>query len=215
MKPNEEVIKGYVDTKKLNGDRVVVQDRRGFTSFLSLGLVIFLIYSAIRHMGVRFIGTFLPLYLTGIRQLSASEASLILGSVSLVGVFAAPLGGYLSDKFGYKRWLLKVILASIVCISLAFLLPNTLLFIILYFSYRFFNSCGMPANSSIVARLTPSSQRGIGFALSFLPGNIVGSVIPIIAGLLADQMGLSFLFPLGISIMLVSLVLLKFGVKVT
>ena len=90
----------------------------------------------------------------------------------------------------------------------------TLLFIILYFSYRFFSFSAMPANSSIIAFLTPRSQQGVGHALSFLPYNIVGSIIPTIAGLLADQMGLSALFPLGIVIMVGSLVLLKFAVKI-
>jgi ACS family hexuronate transporter-like MFS transporter len=215
LKPDKEVLQNIEDKKETKNEIVNVEPyKKSFTSFISIGLVIFLIYSSVRHMGGRFIGSLMSLYLTNIRQLSVSNASLILGSVSLVGVVAAPLGGFLSDKHGYKRWLLMVISASITCITLAFISPNSILFVVLYFIYSFFNSCAMPANSSIVSSLTPISQRGIGFALSFLPGSIVGSIIPTIAGLLADQMGLSFLFPLGISIIIISLIVLKFGVKV-
>ncbi|RLI32693.1 hypothetical protein DRO56_03130, partial [Candidatus Bathyarchaeota archaeon] len=70
------------------------------------------------------------------------------------------------------------------------------------------------ANSSIIAELTPTSRRGMGYALFFLPSSIVGSIAPMIGGFLADWMGLSSLFPLSIAIILASLLLLKFGVKV-
>ena len=163
---------------------------------------------------MRSIGSFLSLYLTDIRLLSVSEASLILGSVSLVGVFAAPLGGVFSDKWGYKQWLLTVLSLSILCIALAFLAPTTLLFVVFYFCYRFFTFSGNPAQVSIISRLMPQSHQGLGHALSFLPGSIVGSIIPTIAGILADQMGLSALFPIGIAVMGIALALLKFVVKV-
>jgi hypothetical protein len=68
--------------------------QKGLLASISVGLVIFLVYSSFRTSGLRFIGSFMSLYLTDIRLLSVSEASLILGSVSLVGVFAAPLGGF-------------------------------------------------------------------------------------------------------------------------
>jgi MFS family permease len=194
--------------------RGVESPKNGLLSTISMGLVIFLVYSSFRTSGLRFIGSFLSLYLTDIRLLSVSEASLILGSVSLVGVFAAPLGGLFSDKWGYKRWLLTVLLLSTLCIAVAFLAPTTILFVIFYFSYRFFTFSGNPAQVSIVSRLMPRSHQGLGHALSFLPGSIVGSIIPTIAGILADMMGLSVLFPIGIAIMVMAVALLQFVVKV-
>jgi ACS family hexuronate transporter-like MFS transporter len=195
-------------------ERGVESPQKGLLSTISVGLVIFLVYSSFRTSGLRFIGSFLSLYLTDIRLLSVSEASLILGSVSLVGVFAAPLGGLFSDKWGYKQWLLTVLSLSILCIALAFLASTILLFVIFYFSYRFFTFSGNPAQVSIISRLMPRSQQGLGYALSFLPGSIVGSIIPTLAGILADQMGLPALFPIGIAIMMMALALLQFVVKV-
>ena len=194
--------------------RKVESPKKGLLASISAGLLIFLVYSSFRTSGLRFISSFMSLYLTDIRLLSVSDASLILGSVSLVGVFAAPLGGLFSDKWGYKRWLLTALSVSILCIALAFLAPTTMLFVVIYFSYRFFTFSSNPAQVSIVSRLMPPSHQGLGYALSFLPGSIVGSIIPTIAGILADQMGLSVLFPIGIAIMGSALVLLKFVVKV-
>ncbi|RJS89713.1 MFS transporter [Candidatus Bathyarchaeota archaeon] len=212
LRPDEEVIRDRGE--KRPQEKSIEQDEGGYTSLLSLGFVVFLVYSAVRNIGGRLIGSFLPLYLTDVRRLSVSLASLVFGSVSIMGVFAAPLGGLFADRFGNKRWLLTVLSASILCLSLAFLSPNAALFTLFYFGYSFFNSCGMAANSSIIAELTPTSRRGMGYALFFLPSSIVGSVAPMIGGFLADWMGLSSLFPLSIAIILASLLLLKFGVKV-
>ena len=214
MKPqaDETFQSGEGDSQDLV--REVESPKKGLLSTISMGVVIFLVYSSFRTSGMRFIGSFLSLYLTDVRLLSVSEASLILGSVSLVGVFAAPLGGLFSDKWGYKKWLLIVLLLSTLCIAIAFLSPTTVLFVIFYFSYRFFSFSGNPAQVSIISRLMPRSRQGLGYSLSFLPGSIVGSIIPIIAGILADQMGLSVLFPIGIAIMGIALVFLQFVVKV-
>ena len=214
MKPqaDETFQSGEGDSQDLV--REVESPKKSLLSTISMGVVIFLVYSAVRTSGMRFIGSFLSLYLTDVRLLSVSEASLIIGLVSLVGVFAAPLGGLFSDKWGYKKWLLIVLSLSTLCIAIAFLAPTTVLFVIFYFSYRFFSFSGNPAQVSIISRLMPRSRQGLGYSLSFLPGSIVGSIIPIIAGILADQMGLSVLFPIGIAVLGMALAFLQFVVKV-
>jgi MFS family permease len=209
---NDIVLNELVDRSDV--PREVETSQKGLLATISTGLLMFLVFSSFRTSGLQFIGSFMSLYLTDIRLLSVSEASLILGSVSLVGVFAAPVGGWFSDKWGYRTWLLTALSVSILCIALAFLAPTALLFVVIYFSYRFFTFSGNPAQVSIVSRLMPPSHQGLGYALSFLPGSLVGSIIPTIAGILADHMGLSVLFPSGIAIMGIALILLKFVVKV-
>ncbi len=130
-----------------------------------------------------------------------------------MGVVAAPLGGYLADRFGNKLWLMVAVAASAVCLLIASLAPNLLLFIGFYFLSGFFGSSGMVATSSIVAKLTPSRQRGMGFALRFLPGSLIGSFAPIVGAILAGLLGLSFLFPISVAITFVGLAVLKLGVN--
>ncbi len=181
-------------------------------SLLSVGLIMLLVFVALRMLGNGILNSFIPTYLCDVKGLTVSQASLIYGSVSLMGVVAAPLGGYLADRFGNKQWLMFAVAASAVCLLIASLLPNLLLFIGFYFLSGFFGSSGMVATSSIVARLTPSGQRGMGFALRFLPGSLIGSFAPIVGATLAGLLGLSFLFPISVAATFVGLAVLKLGV---
>ena len=183
-------------------------------SLFTFGLVVFLVYSAIRNMGGQMISTFLPTYLKDFRGLSVADASLIYGSINLMGVFSAPLGGFLADRVGTKRWLVCVSAVATAFLGLSYVATTTTLFLIFYFLNSFTTFLGMAANSAVVASLTPSSQRGMGYALFFLPMSIVGSITPAIAGIIGQSLGLSFLFPLGLVISALALVMLQFGVRI-
>ena len=183
-------------------------------SLLSVGLIMLLISNAIRMFGNGILGSFIPTYLHDVKGLTVSQASLIFGSVSLTGILAAPLGGYLADRFGNKRWLMFAVAAGATSLLAASLMPNILLFVLSYYLSRFFGSSGMAPNQSIAAKFSPRGQRGRGFALLFLPGSLIGSFAPIVGATIAEPFGLSFLFPISVAITFVSLIVLKFGVKV-
>jgi MFS family permease len=72
----------------------------------------------------------------------------------------------------------------------------------------------MAGRSAIMARLTPRKQRGLGYALFFLPGSIIGAVAPIVAGYLADLLGFQSIFNIAIVVNFLALGVLKFAVKV-
>lgn len=181
---------------------------------LSFSLVMFLVFIGIRSVAVSMIGSFLPIYLVNVKGLTEALSSLIYGSNTLMGLVAAPLGGLVAMRFGEKRWLLIVLSLSYITLSAAFLIPNTIAFVVFYLASGFFNFLGMAANSSIMARLSPSRQRGLGYALFFLPGSIMGAVAPIIAAFIADSYGLTSIFFASIVVYIISLVLFYFGVKV-
>jgi len=182
-------------------------------SILAGGFRVYLVFTAIRAVGGQIINVFLPLYLKDYRGLTVSEASLIYGAVSLFGSIAPPIGGFFADRLGNKSWLMATMFSSTLFLAASFVAPTTPLFLGFYFLQSFIGFLGMPANSSIIATLTPSTQRGLGYALSFLPGSVVGAITPTFSGVLAAQMGLPILFPMGIAISLVSLLMLKFKVK--
>ena len=72
----------------------------------------------------------------------------------------------------------------------------------------------MAANSAIMAKLTPGKQRGLGYALFFLPGSIMGAVAPIIAASIAEAFTLSSIFYASTAVFFLSLGVLRFGVRV-
>jgi MFS family permease len=183
------------------------------TSILTLSLVLFLVFVGVRTVGRSMIGAFLPIYMVQKLGMTESFSQLVFGSNTLMGLVAAPLGGALASRFGEKRWLLGVLGLSYISLAVAFTSPGTTAFVAFYLLSGFFNFLGMAANSSIVAKLSPSKQRGLGYALFFLPGSVMGAVAPVIAAYIGDIFGLVSIFTASIVVYIVGLGVLQFGVK--
>ena len=192
----------------------VEAEKPNIRSMLTTSLLLFLVFVGIRSIGRSMVGSFLPIYMVNTKGISESLANIIYGGNTLMGLIAAPLGGALASRFGEKRWLIGVLILSYICLGLAFLVPNTIAFTALYLISGFFNFLGMAANSSIVAKLSPSSQRGLGYALFFLPGSLMGAVAPVIAAFIGEVFGLSSIFYASIVVYAVGLFVLWFGVKI-
>ena len=184
------------------------------TRFLTPSMVMFLAYSALRSMGGSMIATFLVIYLQDARGMSIAAAGLISSATTLTGLLAAPIGGVIAARLGDKRWLELSLLVAFILLGLSFNLQDNALFTLLYVSYGFFGTLGMAARSSIMAALTPRSQRGLGYSLFFLPGSIVGAVAPIIAGALAQSLGYITIFNLALLVNFAALGVLRFAVKI-
>jgi NNP family nitrate/nitrite transporter-like MFS transporter len=190
------------------------EEKSNIRSMLTTSLLLFLVFVGIRTIGRSMVGSFLPIYMVNNKGISESLTNIIYGSNTLMGLVAAPLGGAIATRFGEKRWLTGVLILSYICLGLAFVIHNTTAFIILYLISGFFNFLGMAANSSIVAKLSPSSQRGLGYALFFLPGSAMGAVAPVIAAFIGEAFGLASIFYASIAVYVIGLFVLHFGVKI-
>jgi len=83
-----------------------------------------------------------------------------------------------------------------------------------YLAQRFFGILAMPATAWITAKLSPPRKRGMGFALSSLPGSLVGFIAPIIAAFIADTYGIYTIFIVATIIYYAGVAVLQFGVKI-
>jgi MFS family permease len=173
----------------------------------------FLIYIGVRTFANGMSQSFMALYLVGDRGMSMSQAALWIGLSTLVGVVAAPLGGFMAVRFGEKRWLLIVYTLAYACYGLAIAIPNNIAFVVFYLSYGFLSFLGMAANSAIMARLSPGKQRGLAYGLFFLPGSLMGVAAPLVAASIAGTWSLATIFVLSTITFFSSLLILKFGVK--
>jgi MFS family permease len=182
--------------------------------FLTRNLVMFLVYQALRMMGGSMIGTFLVLYLQDIRGMSLSIAAFLTSTSTLSGLIAAPLGGFMASRLGDMKWLQISLLSAFTLLAVSFQVRSNMLFMILYILYGFSGTMGMAARSAIMAKLTPRRQRGLGYALFFLPGSIIGAVAPVVAGFLAGIIGFQSIFNIAIVINYTALAILRFTVKV-
>jgi MFS family permease len=189
-------------------------EARSVKSIISKSLLMFLSYSALRMMGSAMISNFIVLYLQDIRHLDLALASLIASGTMLFGFIAAPLGGFMAARFGEKQWILGTFSLGCILLAASIFAPSAALFTILYIGYGLCNNLGMAGRSSIMAILSPKGQRGLGFALFFLPGSIMGAVAPAIAGYLAQNFGFNTIFYLSLGVYTLAIGVLKFLVKV-
>ena len=184
------------------------------SNLLTASLAFFMIFSSFRMMASGMTISFLSVYLVETQGWDFGYASLILGGSYIMGIVAAPIGGFLAARYGDKRWTLTVLAVSYACYILAFLVGGVLPFTLLYLGHGFFNFLGMASNSSIMAKLSPGRQRGLGFALYFLPGSVMGAIAPMIAAFIADSLGMYTIFMVSFAAYLAAVLVLMFGVKV-
>lgn len=85
-------------------------------------------------------------------------------------------------------------------------------FLVCYLVQRFFGVLVMAANAAIVAWLSPPRRRGMVFALSSLPGNLVGFGAPLVAAFIADAYGVYPIFVAAAVIYYLGLAVYQFGV---
>jgi MFS family permease len=186
----------------------------GASKLWTKSLVMFLSFGGLKTMAASMTITFLSLWLVNTRGMNLALASLIFGASSLMGIVASPLGGIFAARYGEKRWIIATSIVSYVSFALAFLIPGNIAFTVFYLGYGFFNLFSMAANSAITAKLSPSKQRGLGFALYFLPGSIMGAIAPMIAAYIADVWGIYTVFMASIGIFALAWAVFTFGVKV-
>ena len=184
------------------------------TKLLTTGMLLFLIFGAVRSMGISMNSAFMNVWLADTKGWDVAFRGIITSANTLMGLVAAPLGGFLAAKYGQKRWTVWTLIASYTCYSLAYILPGNTTFIIFYIASGLFNFLSMAANSAIMAKLSPSKQRGLGFALYFLPGSVMGAIAPLIAAFIADTFGMYNVFMACIGVYFLAVAVLQFGVKV-
>jgi DHA2 family multidrug resistance protein len=160
------------------------------------------------------ISNFIVLYLQDIRHLDLALASLIASGTMLFGFIAAPIGGFMAARFGEKKWILGTFTLGCVLLAISIFVPSATMFTILYIGYGFCNTLGMAGRSSIMATLSPSGNRGLGFALFFLPGSVMGALAPAIAGYIAQTFGFNTIFYLSLGVYALTIGVLNFLVKV-
>lgn len=137
---------------------------------------------------------FVPLYLVDGFGVSEGTAAAFLSISYFAGLWASPLGGWLSDRLGRVRVVLAV---SIVSAPLIFALSTVssevalgaLLFFIGVMMYL-----RMPASEAFIIRNTPERRRSTVLGVYYFASMESGAVLAPLLGLLIDRSGFSFGF---------------------
>jgi MFS transporter, FSR family, fosmidomycin resistance protein len=207
-------IKSDPDVEKKNMTLQEYSKQPETKSVMSSGMLWFLVFQGVKTLAAGMSTAFLSIYLVQNQGWNVASESLVIGTSSLMGIIAAPLGGFFADKVGEKKWTVLTTAACAISYGLAFIFSGVITFSAFYLGYGFFTLLSMASNSSLTAKLSPIRQRGLGFALYFLPGSIMGVLAPMASAYIANTYGLETVFYAATSIFIISVPILQLGVKV-
>ena len=146
--------------------------------------------------------------------LKSKKYPVSLGSIMLSAYFGCIMvgrfvGSYLVEHVGYRRLLIWMTLASLVCLAGAILLPATYAFLLpatgLFFSVMF------PTSTADAARRSEASQASV-FSFLFFCAGLGGMLGPWLVGLSAEFLGIKGGFLLNLlfgALMLAALLMVK------
>ena len=206
VKPAAEMVEKEVRDSWDEGETV--------DTLLNSNMIYLLLSGTVRRFGGGLTTGFLSIWLAGAQGWTIGQIGLLFGISSLIGIVASPLGGELAARYGEKRWFTATLFVSYVFFALAIFLKGYWPFMLAYITHRFFGILGMPANMTLTARLSPPKQRGVGFALSSIPMNVVRPVAAMAAAYIADTYGLYPIFVATSVIYFVGLAVLQLGVRI-
>ena len=206
VKPPTEMVKKEEREKWVEEDTV--------DSLFNRNMMYLLLSGTVRRFGGGLTTGFLSIWLVETQGWTVSQIGIMLGISSLMGIIASPLGGELASRYGEKIWFSGTLLGNYVLFALAFIVKGFWPFFILYIASRFFGILGMPANMTLTARFSPRKQRGVGFALSSIPMNVVMPAAALVAAYIADTFGLFYIFVTTIVIYFIGLTIFHLGVRI-
>ena len=185
--------------------------REYFASLVALlkrrAIFMLVLVTALRSMGQSAIIIFLPVYLREDLEFSAAHVAVYLSLAQVVGIGAQPLMGFLSDRFGRKPVLVPSMTAlGLLFFALAYadegaqlVLTIVALGAFLYSLHTIFIAAAMDVSRGEVQSTVVSLIYSAGF---------VGTVSPIIAGVIADAHGVPGAFLFGGSLVLLATLIL-------
>ena len=179
------------------------------------GLILY--YSIGILMGITFSGftTFLPIHFSeqtsDWMMLPILRGGLLTSIVLLSGIVGQLLGGYFGSRVDKSILIFIIILLNIPFLALIGMTQGFamiicgIIFGIVHFSMQ-------PVGNSLIAKITHSSHRGVGYGINFFFSFGAGGLGAGICGIIADQYGVAKIFP-ALSIFLLPAVGLSWLLK--
>ena len=149
---------------------------------------------AFRSMTQNALLTFLPLYLA--RELGYSV--LVIGAsmfaLQAAGFAAAPVAGYLSDRYGRRSVMASTMAMTAVVLVFMAVAGRSHAFVFFIAVLGFFLYAIRPVIQAWLMDVTPKNMGGSGIGILFGAQSLGASVAPLIGGVVADRFGIGATF---------------------
>ena len=152
----------------------------------------------------------IPLYLTDVLKVDASEIGVILSTYSLGLLTIRPFSGYLVDTISRKfLFLMSVILFVLTFVGYYFAITVGF-FVILRFVHGIFWGISSVSSNTVAIDIIPTSRRAEGIGFFGVTMNIAMAIGPFIAVLIYDAYGFESLISASISMGVLAVVAITF-----
>jgi MFS family permease len=175
----------------------------------SPALLVFLVAIGLREVGGTGSSTFMTTYFVDVRNLSETTASLIFGLGPFIGIVGSLGGGYVAERLGARKALSWIILCCAVSLVAVSLVSQLYLLTLVFLVYMFFSSALWSPMNTMVAGITPETDRGLSYSLYFFTEGLIASIAPTMA---AGVIGLSsvwHVFPFSAAFFIASIIILQ------
>ena len=163
------------------------------------------------QFGIAALLAFLALYLVDARGLSPALAAVFFGVPQLVGVIGAPLGGWLSDRFGRRRVMVGGLALMGPAVYALTVVPNDALLIALIVFGLLWSMRSTVTETLVMDSASPGRRATVLGGYYLLNAHVGGIGAPLF-GFLAEAVGLSTAFSwIGIAFVAMSAVSLVLG----
>ena len=196
-----------VDTKRAEHRITDSHDRTPFTPGRLRRLVAFIILSAFTSAVIFSTIAFIPLFMVDHFGIGKETAAAFLAIIYSAGLWAGPLGGYLSDRLGSVPVILAVCLISGPVIYLLNLVPYGLGFGVLLVIIGMIATMRMPVSEAYIIGQTSERNRSTIFGIYYFSGMEGGGILTPVIGSLIDRFGFYLSFTItGAALATVTLV---------
>ena len=152
-------------------------------------LVPFILISVAAGTMIQSVSAYLSLYAVDEIGVSEAAAAMLMAITPAVGFFAAPVGGYLADRFGSMPVLLVISFLAIPLVYLLGMVTSITTFVVLMVAIGIVSTTRMPTSESYIAGNTPKRRRATVLGLYFFAGTEVSGLLTPVVGTLIDRLG--------------------------
>jgi len=185
------------------------KEKLKLSNVFSIRFLTFLAATSLYLIGTTATSTFMTIYLVKLVGLSEATASLVFGLGPFVGILGSLSGGYAGEKTNAKRVLSIFIAGCAISLSAIAFSSQLYLLTVIYAIYMFFGYSVWAPMNTIVAEISPSTERGLSYSVYFFSEGLIASVAPAVAVAVITIVGIWYVMPFSIVFLLGGLMVLQ------
>ncbi|MFC1958279.1 MFS transporter, partial [Chloroflexota bacterium] len=152
-------------------------------------LLPFIIMSVAAGTMIMSVSSYLSLYAVDSLGVTEAAAAMLMAIMPATSLFAAPLGGYLADRFGSVPVLLAVSFSAIPLVYLLGVTPNVAALAALMVAIGVVTNTRLPTSESYITGNTPERRRATVLGFFYFAGTEASGLLTPVMGSLIDRLG--------------------------